>query len=411
MERLRCRSCDATVERVLVDLGVSPLSNRFLGEDDLHRMEPTYPLKVRVCTACWLVQLPVLVDPIQIFTDYPYFSSYSDSWVRHCERYAQIMTERLGLGSAHRVVEIASNDGTLLRFFQRSGVSVMGVEPAVNVAAYATRHGIPTLVRFFGKHTAEEMVADGLSADLLLGNNVLAHVPDINDFIAGMKVALKPGGVVTMEFPHLMRLIESNQFDTIYHEHFSYLSFIAVETAFRRHGLEVFDVDELTTHGGSLRIYARHENDTSRPVTANVMTLRSVEMAKGYASTDVYDRFSGQVEEAKRAFLTFLIEAKRTGKRIAGYGAPAKGNTLLNYCGVRTDFIDFTVDRSEHKQGRWLPGSRIPIYHPDRVRHERPDYLIILPWNIREEVIEQMSYVRDWGCRFVVPVPHIEIIE
>lgn len=410
MPNLPCRSCGAELQQVFLDLGASPLSNRFLHAGELATMEPTFPLAVRVCNRCWLVQLPVLVDPEQIFRDYPYFSSYSDSWLKHCQSYVESISARLGLGPAHRVVEIASNDGYLLQYFQARGVPVLGVEPAANVASAAERRGIPTLVRFFGTATAQEMVRDGRTADLLLGNNVLAHVPDLNDFLAGMKLVLKPGGVITMEFPHLMRLIEGNQFDTIYHEHFSYFSLLSVEAAFRRHGLVLYDLEELPVHGGSLRIYARHLEDESRPVQPQVAAMRVRETEAGYASPGLYAHFTAQVEEVKRSLLAFLIQAKREGKRIVGYGAPAKGNTLLNYCGIRSDFLDFTVDISEHKQGKFLPGSRIPIRHPDAIREAKPDFVLILPWNLREEIQKQMAFIREWGGRFVVPIPNVQVL-
>ena len=410
MSNLLCRSCGADLDQVFLDLGASPLSNRFLQAEELHRMEPTYPLTVRVCTRCWLVQLPVLVDPEIIFQDYPYFSSYSDSWLKHSEAYVEGISIRLGLGSSHRVIEIASNDGYLLQYFQARGVPVLGVEPAANVAAVAEQKGIPTRVRFFGTTTAKEMLQEGLTADLLLGNNVLAHVPDLNDFLAGMKMVLKPAGVITMEFPHLMKLVEGSQFDTIYHEHFSYLSLLAVEAALLRHGLVLFDVDELPVHGGSLRIYACHRENLARPVGPAVEALRMKEIAAGYGSLEIYTRFTGQVEEVKRALLSFLIQVKRDGKRIVGYGAPAKGNTLLNYCGIRSDFLDFTVDRSEHKQGRFLPGTRVPILHPDAIRESKPDFVLILPWNLADEIRGQLGFIREWGGRFVVPIPKVQVL-
>ena len=410
MNTHHCRSCGAILEQVFADLGVSPLSNGYLGTGDLNGMEPFYPLTVRVCGRCWLVQLPEAVDPHSIFSDYAYFSSYSDSWLKHCETYAEMITGSLGLGAGHRVVELASNDGYLLQYFAQRGIPVLGVEPAANVAAAAQLKGIPSLVKFFGVETAKAMAQDGLTADLLIGNNVLAHVPDLNDFIAGMKLVLKPGGVITMEFPHLQHLMELNQFDTIYHEHFSYFSFLAAETAFRRHGIEIFDVEELQAHGGSLRIYGKHAGEEARPVTPRVEELRARERQKGYDRSETYARFTRQVEETKLGLLSFLIEAKRAGKKIVGYGAPAKGNTLLNYCGIRTDFLEYTVDRSEHKQGRFLPGSRIPIHAPDKIRETKPDYVLILPWNLREEIMEQMGDIRSWGGRFVVPIPQVEIL-
>lgn len=410
MPSLTCRSCGADLQLIFLDLGASPLSNRFLSAEELQLMESTFPLTVRVCTHCWLVQLPVLVNPDQIFQDYPYFSSYSDSWLKHSLSYAEEISQRLSLGAAHQVIEIASNDGYLLQYFQARGIPVLGVEPAANVAAVAEERGIPTLVKFFGTKTAREMLREGHTADLLVGNNVLAHVPDLNDFVAGMKLVLKPGGVITMEFPHLMRLVEGVQFDTIYHEHFSYFSLIAVEAAFRRHGLILFDVDEISVHGGSLRIYVRHQEDAAKPIQPAVEALRSREVAAGYGSRDICARFTAKVEETKRALLSFLIQAKQEGKHIVGYGAPAKGNTLLNYCGIRSDFLDYTVDRSEHKQGKFLPGSRIPVLHPDAIRISKPDFILILPWNISEEIQDQLGFVREWGGRFVIPVPKVQVL-
>jgi SAM-dependent methyltransferase len=408
--RPRCRSCAAPLEQAVVDLRASPLANSFLKPEQIWSMEPTYPLRVLVCTACWLVQLPAQVAPEDIFSDYVYFSSYSDSWLKHAETYAASMTTRLRLSAAHLVVEIASNDGYLLQYFVRGGVRVLGVEPAANIARVATEKGIPTLTRFFGTATARELVASEGQADLLVGNNVLAHVPDLNDFIAGLKLVLKPDGVLTMEFPHLLRLIESVQFDTIYHEHYSYFSFAAAEHAFARHGIVLFDVDELPSHGGSLRIFGRHHESAAHPISERVDALRGREQAFGLTNLDRYAAFAASVEETKRSLLQFLIEARRAGKSVAGYGAPAKGNTLLNYCGIGTDLLEFTVDRSEHKHGTFLPGSRIPVFAPATIAERRPDYVLILPWNLRSEIMQQMAHVRDWGGRFVVPVPRLEVL-
>jgi SAM-dependent methyltransferase len=396
---------------VFVDLGASPLANRYLEPADLAGMEPTYPLRVNVCTRCWLVQLPALVAPEEIFSDYAYFSSYSDSWLAHCEKYAADVAARFGLGASSKVVEIASNDGYLLQYFAARGIPVMGVEPARNVAMAAEKRGIPTTSVFFGAASAEQLAGQG-QADLLVANNVLAHVPDLNDFIRGLQRLLKPGGVITVEFPHLLRLMEFNQFDTIYHEHFSYFSLCAVEAAFERHDLVLFDVEELPAHGGSLRIYATHRaGEASKQSGSRLEDVRRAEIAAGLNRIDGYERFARQVEDTKRGLLSFLIEAKRKGSRIAGYGAPAKGNTLLNYCGIRTDFLDYTVDRSEHKQGRFLPGSRIPIFAPAKIAETKPDYVLILPWNLRDEIADQMRHIRTWGGRFVVPIPRVEILE
>jgi SAM-dependent methyltransferase len=374
-------------------------------------MEPFYPLNVYVCGNCFLVQLQEYVAPENIFSDYLYFASYSDSWLAHAKSYTDQMVKRFPITEKSLVVEIASNDGYLLQYFVEKKVPVLGIEPAANVAAVAMQKSIPSLVKFFGSGTARELVASGKRADLLLGNNVLAHVPDINDFVSGMKILLKPQGLITMEFPHLMRLMEQNQFDTIYHEHFSYLSFSTVEKIFARHGLTLFDVEELPTHGGSLRIYARHAEDSSKPVDPRVLELRAREESAGFSRLETYSRFAEQVKETKRKLLEFLIRAKQSGKKIVGYGAPGKGNTLLNYCGIRTDFLDYTVDRSPHKQGKFCPGTRIPIYSPERIRETRPDFLLILPWNLKDEIMQQHSYLRDWGGKFVVPIPEVTVFE
>ncbi len=388
---------------------MSPLSNSFVSADALQNAEPFYLLHPRVCTNCFLVQLPEYESPQQIFGEYAYFSSYCDSWLAHSKAYALAMTDRFRLNDKSRVIEIASNDGYLLQYFKDQNIPVLGIEPAANVAEIARQRDIPSWVRFFGVELATELASQGLHADLLLGNNVLAHVPDINDFVAGMAIALKPTGVITMEFPHLLQLIQRNQFDTIYHEHFSYLSFTTVETIFATHGLVLFDVEELTTHGGSLRIYARHRQDESKPVSARVIDMREREITSGLRTLATYAAFAEGVRETKRTLLAFLIECQRKGKRVVGYGAPAKGNTLLNYCGIREDFVEYTVDRSPHKQGRYLPGTRIPIYEPARIAQTKPDYVLILPWNIRDEIVDQMAHIREWGGKFVIPIPRVEI--
>lgn len=407
---LACRACAAPLEHVFVDLGSSPLANSYLSAEALAQAEPFYPLTVWVCERCWLCQLPEAATPAEIFSDYAYFSSYSTSWVEHARRYVEAMIERFGFGPAHRVVEIASNDGYLLRHFRDRGVPVLGIEPASNVAEAARAIGIPTEVRFFGRQTARELVAAGQSADLLLGNNVLAHVPDLDDFVGGLAILLKPDGVLTMEFPHLARLVEGNQFDTIYHEHYSYLSLVAVERFFAAHGLDLFDVEELPTHGGSLRIYAQRRDGGRHPVGPRVAALRAREKSEGLETLAYYEAFGEKVRETKRKLLEFLIGARRAGKRIVGYGAPAKGNTLLVYCGIRGDFLDYTVDRSPHKQGRFLPGSRIPIRAPEAIFETRPDYVLILPWNLREEIAGQMAGIREWGGRFVVAIPEVAVL-
>jgi 2-polyprenyl-3-methyl-5-hydroxy-6-metoxy-1,4-benzoquinol methylase len=373
-------------------------------------MEPFFPLKVFICHACYLVQLPEVQTPEEIFSDYAYFSSYSDTWLRHSEAFAKTMVSRFGIDPGWHVVEIASNDGYLLRFFKGKKIPVLGIEPARNVAKAAIESGIPTVTEFFGVRTANSLAAEGKKADLLIGNNVLAHVPEINDFVEGMKVLLNTRGVITMEFPHLLRLIEKNQFATIYHEHFSYFSFVTVEKIFGRHGLVLFDVEEIPTHGGSLRIYARHAEDSEKPLTQRVHELRNHEVKTGMTDIRWYQSFRTKVAESRRSILEFMIRIRKEGRSIVGYGAPAKGNTLLNYCGLRTDFIEYTVDRSPHKQGLFLPGTHIPIFHPEKVRETRPDYLLILPWNIKEEIMAQMGHIREWGGRFIVLIPEVMVI-
>ena len=375
-------------------------------------MEPFYPLHAYVCEKCFLVQLEEFEPPERIFTDdYAYFSSYSDSWLAHAKAYTEAMVARFGLGPSSFVVEIASNDGYLLQYFVAQGVPVLGIEPAANVAAAAEKKGVPTLVKFFGTKTAAELSTAGRKADLIAGNNVLAHVPDLNDFVRGMSLLLKPDGVVTMEFPHLLRLMQENQFDTIYHEHFSYFSFVVAERVFAAHGLTLFDVEEIPTHGGSLRIYARHAANAALPVSPKVAELRGREQAAGLERAETYRSFAEQVKATKRGLLKFLIAAKESGKRVVGYGAPAKGNTLLNYCGVRSDLVEYTVDRSPHKQGRFLPGVHIPIYAPERIMETRPDYVLILPWNLKDEIVAQMAGIRAWGGRFVVPIPEVKVLD
>jgi hypothetical protein len=388
---------------------MSPLCERILRADQLNQMEPFYPLHVYVCGECFLVQLQEYVSPEAIFSDYAYFSSYSDSWLAHAKNYSDKMVRLFGLNRKSLVVELASNDGYLLQNFVNLSIPTLGIEPAANVAEVAIFKGVPTLVKFFGRETASELAAEGKLADLLLGNNVLAQVPDLNSFVAGMKILLKPRGVITMEFPHLLRLIQENQFDTIYHEHFSYFSLWTAEKIFAAHGLVLFDIEELSTHGGSLRIYARHAGDTSKPVTSPVEELRARELAAGVNRVEAYATFDEQVKETKRRLLDFLIRARREGKRVAGYGAPGKGNTLLNYCGIRTDFLEYTVDRNPHKHGKFLPGTHIPVYPPERIRETHPDYVLILPWNLKEEIMEQNAYVREWNGRFVVPIPEVKV--
>lgn len=395
----RCRFCQAPLEAVFADLGSSPLANSYLAPGRLDAMEPFYPLRALVCGRCFLVQLEEFETPQQIFSDYAYFSSYSKSWLGHARDYVELITKRLGLGEASQVVEIASNDGYLLQYFRERAIPVLGVEPAANVAAVARERGVPTLVEFFGSVTAAT-VAGSTPADLVVANNVLAHVPDINDFVCGVRLLLKPDGVVSMEFPHLLRLIEEKQWDTIYHEHFSYLSFLTVSRVFEAHGLRLFDVEELATHGGSLRIYGAHRDDTGHTDTERARELRERERAAGLEQLETYTDYAPAVAADKHQILSFLIALKEQGRRMVGYGAPAKGNTLLNYCGVRGDLLDYTVDLSPHKQGCFLPGSRLAIRAPQALREERPDVVLILPWNLREEIAHEHAYIREWGGRF-----------
>ena len=405
-----CRFCRQPLTHTFVDLGMSPPCQTHIAPEQLNSMEPFYPLHAYVCDSCLLVQLEEFVGPSEIFSEYAYFSSYSDSWVAHAKRYADHMCQLLALGEKSSVMEIASNDGYLLQHFVARKVPVLGIEPAANVARVAQDKGIRTTVKFFGQQSAREIAAEYGKPDLLLGNNVLAHVPDLNDFVAGMKILLAERGTLTMEFPHLYRLMEQNQFDTIYHEHFSYFSLMTVEKVFAAHGLTLFDVEELPTHGGSMRIYGRHEQDSSRPVSSRLVELRTREQSEGFGTPERYASFTQQVMTTKRDILRFLIEAKAAGKKIVGYGAPGKGNTLLNYCGIRTDFLDFTVDRNPYKQGKYTPGTHIPILAPEAIRDARPDYIFILPWNLRDEIVSSLDYVRGWGCRFVVPIPKVEVL-
>jgi SAM-dependent methyltransferase len=405
-----CRFCGQPLTRTFVDLGMSPLCESYIARERLHEMEPFYPLHAYVCDGCFLVQLAEFVSPQHIFGEYAYFSSYSSSWVDHARRYVEMAIDRFGLGQHSRVFEIASNDGYLLQHFVARGVPVLGIEPAANVASVAIGRGVPTEVAFLGSAAADAIVRAHGPADLVVGNNVLAHVPDLNDFVAGVRRLLAPRGVVTMEFPHLRRLMDGNQFDTIYHEHFSYFSFVTAERVFARHGMTVFDVEELPTHGGSLRLYARHAGADAPRVAARVDALRESELADGFLSIDRYRGFDEQVKATKRRLLAFLIDAKQRGKRVVGYGAPGKGNTLLNYCGIRTDFLDFTVDANPYKQGKFTPGTRIPILRPEAIRDARPDYVLILPWNLKEEISRAASCIDEWGGRFVVPIPALEVL-
>jgi len=406
---MNCRFCNKELKHLLISLGLTPLANSYLSKEQLSRNEPFFPLEVYICGNCFLVQLPEFESPENIFSDYAYFSSYSDIWLRHARDYVEKMIKLFGIGKKSYVVEIASNDGYLLQYFKEKGIPVLGIEPAHNVAEAAIQKGIPTETIFFGTKTAKEMAKKGRYADLLIGNNVLAHVPNLNDFVAGLKIILKPNGVITMEFPHLMRLIEDTQFDTIYHEHFSYFSFLTVENIFSTNGLRIFDVEELPTHGGSLRIYVKHEADRTKDVSSMVAELNKKEVNAGYRDMKHYFGFAEKVIRVKENILTLLTQIKEKGKTIVGYGAPAKGNTLFNYCGINTDLIEYTVDRNPHKQGRYLPGSHIPIEPVEKIKLTKPDYLFILPWNLKDEIVGQMSYIREWGGSFIVPIPSPEI--
>jgi 2-polyprenyl-3-methyl-5-hydroxy-6-metoxy-1,4-benzoquinol methylase len=405
-----CRFCAAPLRHTFVDLGMSPLCESYVPAERLNAMEPFYPLHARICESCLLVQLEEFVAPDEIFTEYAYFSSYSDSWVAHARAYVEMAIERFGIGADSLVVELASNDGYLLQHVAKRGIPALGIEPAANVAVAARQKSIETVVEFFGRALAARLVAEGRRADLLAANNVMAHVPDLNDFVGGMGPLLAPQGVVTIEVPHLLRLVEDNQFDTIYHEHFSYFSFLTARKVLFAHGLEVFDVDELTTHGGSLRLYAQRRSSGRRPVGPKVEALLERERALGFDTLEGHRGFSARVEETKWRLLEFLIGCRREGKRVAGYGAPGKGNTLLNYCGIRTDLLEFTVDRNPYKQGQFLPGTHIPIRHPEALEQARPDFILILPWNLKEEIVAQLSHTREWGARCVVPIPEVELL-
>ncbi len=406
-----CRFCSAPLEHLFADLGMTPLANSYLKPEHLKKMEPFYPLQAYVCGKCFLVQLEEFESPEHIFGDYAYFSSYSDFFLEHAKAYVHAMIERFMYNSDSFVVELASNDGYLLKNFIERKIPVLGIEPAANVAEVAQKAGIPSLVRFFGKQLASELVRDNKYADLIIGNNVLAHVPDLNDFVGGMKLLLKPGGVITMEFPHLMRLVDNNQFDTIYHEHFSYFSFITVAAVFEHHGLRIFDIDEIMTHGGSLRIYAKHIDDPQNTETKKVRELRQREETAGYTGLELYFKFGEKIKRTKRNILEFLTKVKKDGGSIVAYGAPAKGNTLLNYCGIRTDFIEYTVDRSPHKQGSYLPGTRIPVRHPDAIAATKPDFIFLLAWNLKDEIMKQLEYIREWGGKFVIPIPEVKVVD
>jgi len=406
---MNCRFCKTKLKYTFVNLGASPLANSYIKEEQLYNAEPFYPLHAYVCDNCFLVQLAEFESPQHIFGDYAYFSSYSESFLNHAKNYTRLMVERFGFDRNSLVVEVASNDGYLLQYFKEMGVPVLGIEPAENVAKVAQDAGIPTIGLFFGTKTAQKLASEEKHADLMIGNNVLAHVPDLNDFVAGFRILLKPRGIVTMEFPHLLQLMECNLFDTIYHEHFSYFSFTTVQKVFAENSLTLFDVQEIPTHGGSLRIYACHSSDPSRVPSDNVRGLLEREKRVGLTNLQPYLSYGEKVRRAKLNILDFFIHEKAKGRIIAGYGAPAKANTLLNYCGIGTDLVEYTVDRSPHKQAHYLPGSRIPIYPPDKVAETKPDYLVIFPWNLKDEIMNQMSHIRQWGGKFVVLVPEVKV--
>lgn len=404
-----CRFCGGSLAE-FVDLGMSPLCESFLTKDQLNAMEPHYPLAAYVCRDCLLVQLQEYVAPKEIFSEYAYFSAYSDSWLDHARHYVDAMTERLSLNSASCVIEVGSNDGYLLQYFVDKNIPVLGIDPAANVAKAAEKRGVPTLVKFFGVETARTLAELGTQADLIVGNNVLAQVADLNSFVEGISIILKPGGVCTIEFPHLLKTIDGNQFDQIYHEHFSYFSALTADRIFAAHGMRIFDVDELWTHGGSLRIYVCHADDQSHPMGDSVSRLLRREREAGLHRLETYADFADRVRATKRKLLSFLIEAKGRSKSLAGYGAPGKGNTLLNYCGIRTDFLDYTVDRNPYKHGKYLPGTHIPIFPPEKIFETKPDYVLILPWNLKDEIMGQLAQIRSWGAKFVVPIPEVSIV-
>ena len=407
---LNCRFCNELLINIFVDLGISPLSNAFLKKEMLNYVEKKYSLCAYVCDNCFLVQLPEFEKPENIFKDYAYFSSYSSTWLQHAENYTNLIIKKFSFDQKSLVIEIASNDGYLLQFFKKKNIPILGIEPAVNVAKVAKEKGIPTITKFFSVDTANELKKDCKLADLIIGNNVLAHVPNLNDFVKGLKILLKPTGVITLEFPHILQLIQKNQFDTIYHEHFSYFSLFTAKKIFSFHGLAIFDVDEISTHGGSLRIYVKHTEYDDISINERVNILLEKERQSGLENISTYTNFTKKVEDVKGKLQEFFISAKNSGKKIVCYGAAAKGNTLLNYCNIGSDFIDYVVDQNPYKQGLFLPGTHIPIKNPDEIRKTKPDYLIIIPWNLKEEIMEEIKYIRNWGGKFMIPIPEVKII-
>lgn len=407
---MKCRFCNHSIQTEFADLVNSPASNSYLTIEQLNEPEVYYPLKVMVCDNCFLVQVDEYKKSSDIFNnEYAYFSSYSSTWLAHCKQYTEMMIERFHYNESSRITEIASNDGYLLQYFKQKNIPILGIEPTANTAKVAINNGIPTIIDFFGVRLAKQLVIEDKKADLLLGNNVLAHIPNIMDFVGGMKIILKDRGVITMEFPHLYQLVLNNQFDTIYHEHFSYLSFSTVSKIFEANDLEMFDVEEIPTHGGSLRIYAKHKNDSSKPIGHNVASLLKKEKDAGMLSIDYYKNFQSKIETVKNDLLEFLLLQKKAGKKVAAYGAAAKGNTLLNYCGIKNNLLDFVVDKSPHKQGKYLPGSHIHVFSENKIQEEKPDYILIFPWNIKDEIIQQLSYTREWGAKFVITIPNLII--
>ena len=408
---MQCRFCKTELTNLFIDLVNSPASNSFLTLEELNEPETFYPLKVYTCHNCFLVQVDEYKKSDAIFNnEYVYFSSFSSSWLQHAKKYTEMMIERFGYNKESLIIEIASNDGYLLQYFKEKNIPVWGIEPTENTAAVARKKGIESISEFFGKKLAHELAAKNIKADLLLGNNVLAHVPDIVDFVGAMKIVLKDEGVITMEFPHLMQLVDNNQFDTIYHEHFSYISFYTVKQIFESAGLEIFDVDEIPTHGGSIRIYAKHKEDNNKKISSNVSALLNKEKSKGMTELSYYSNFAEKAESVKLDLLEFLIKQKKENKKVAAYGAAAKGNTLLNYCGVKNDLIHYVVDANPHKQNKYLPASHIPVMNEAFLKNDKPDFILILPWNLKEEIIEQLSYAKEWGAKFVIPIPELQII-
>ena len=406
----KCRFCDTNLKYVFSDLGFSPPSNAFLNQQDLLSPEKYFPLKVQVCENCYLVQINEFAKHNEIFNDnYAYFSSFSSSWLKHSKEYTEMMTKKLELNSNSLVIEIASNDGYLLQYFDQNNIPVLGIEPTANTAKVAIKKGIPTKIDFFGKKLAKE-IANDYKADLILGNNVLAHVPDINDFVSGLQYVLKPNGVVTFEFPHLLELIKHTQFDTIYHEHYSYLSLLFIHKLFEKHNLKVFDVEQLNTHGGSLRVYAKHKNCQIHPQSERSLQILDLELKYGLEKISTYENFQILTEELKDNFVEFLLNAKKNNKKVVGYGAAAKGNTFINFSGIKKDLISYVVDKSDFKQGKFLPGSHIPVKNEESIKLDKPDFVVILPWNLKDEIISQLSYIKEWDAKFVVAIPELEIL-